>query len=218
MPRRIAYGPGTPCWIDHSTVDLTGAKQFYATLFGWEFTRENDHGYHLIRLAGEIIGGLGKSPMDSGFGSSWNVYLAAKDLDQTQAEVRRLGGRIVLDPVSVGPNGRLCLAIDPVGAAVGFWEGAHDEGMVLADEPGALSGCELWTTQRDLAEEFYEGLFGDAATDLTICSSSRTCWLPFLGSRGREAVEEAALSAGARLLEPGILADPWGAVFGLTEN
>ena len=234
MPRRTSYGPGTPCWVDHVTVDLTGAKQFYGGLFGWEFTRENDRGYHLITLRGEIIGGLGPSPTGMAPGSSWNVYLASKDLDHTRKEVGGLGGRVVMGPVPAGEDGRLCLAVDPSGAAVGFWEGGRDEGVVLVDEPGALCACELHTARPDAAEGFYRGLYGDVS--LVIRPSSRTGWVPFFGSPGvpgtvaaqaagntggAGSTEDAggtaaALAAGARSLGPGLFADPLGAVFGLT--
>ncbi|MER5644320.1 VOC family protein [Streptosporangium sp. NPDC002524] len=228
MPRRTSYGPGTPCWVDHVTVDLTGAKQFYGGLFGWEFTRENDRGYHLITLRGEIIGGLGPSPTVMAPGSSWNVYLASKDLDHTRAEVVDLGGRVVMGPVPAGEDGRLCLAVDPSGAAVGFWEGGRDEGVVLADEPGALCACELHTARPDAAEEFYRGLYGDVP--LVIRPSSRTGWVPFFGvPHAAEGIGNAgstedtrgaaaALAAGARPLESGLFADPLGAVFGLTDG
>jgi hypothetical protein len=114
-----------------------------------------------------------------------------------------------MGPVPAGDDGRLCLAVDPSGAAVGFWEGGRDEGVVLVDEPGALCSCELQTTRQDLAEEFYQGLYGD--TPLTIRPSSRTGWVPFFGGEDTEA----ALADGARLLDSGVLADPLGAVFGL---
>ncbi|MEU8204075.1 VOC family protein [Streptosporangium sp. NPDC049046] len=195
MPRRTAYGPGTPCWVDHITVDLTGAKQFYGGLFGWEFTRENDRGYHLITLRGEIIGGLGPSPMGMAPGSSWNVYLASKDLDHTRTEVGLLGGRVVMGPVPAGETGRLCLAVDPSGAAVGFWEGGRDEGVVLVDEPGALCACELHTARPDSAEEFYRGLYGDVPA--VIRSSSKTGWVPFFGIQDAENTESSGSDEGS---------------------
>lgn len=164
--------------------------------------------------------------MGPAFGSSWNVYLAAKDLGHTRTEVGRLGGRIVMGPVPAGENGRLCLAVDPSGAAVGFWEGGRDEGVVLVDEPGALCACELHTSGRETATEFYRGLYGDAP--LVIRPSARTGWVPFFGAGAgagdgdgdgdgdAAGAVAAALAAGARPLEGALLADPLGAVFGLT--
>ncbi len=154
--------------------------------------------------------------MGPAFGSSWNVYLAAKDLGHTRAEVGRLGGRIVMGPVPAGENGRLCLAVDPSGAAVGFWEGGRDEGVVLVDEPGALCACELHTSGQEAATEFYRNLYGDVP--LVIRPSARTGWVPFFGAGDGDSAGAvaAALAAGARPLENGLLADPLGAVFGLT--
>ncbi|MEU4830512.1 VOC family protein [Streptosporangium sp. NPDC023615] len=236
MPRRLSYGPGTPCWVDHVTVDPTGAKRFYGDLFGWEFVKENGRGYHLITLRGEIIGGLGPSPMGPAFGSSWNVYLASKDLARTREEVGRLGGRVLVGPVPAGGDGRLCLAVDATGAAVGFWEGGRDEGVVLVDEPGALCAAELHTPAPDAAEEFYRNLYG--GTTPVIRSSPRGAWVPFFGAGDpapdradrtdqadradrtdradrMDRVTRAARAAGARPLGDGLFADPLGAVFGL---
>lgn len=169
-------------------------------------------------------------------GSSWNVYLASKDLDHTRTEVGRLGGRVVMGPVPAGEDGRLCLAVDPSGAAVGFWEGGRDEGVVLVDEPGALRACELHTARPGAAEEFYRGLYGDVP--LVIRPSSRTGWVPFFGvseiqdtgatedagntgsegKAGSAGTAAAAPAAGARPLGSNLFADPLGAIFGLTSG
>ncbi|GAA3005710.1 hypothetical protein GCM10017559_29320 [Streptosporangium longisporum] len=117
--------------------------------------------------------------MGPAFGSSWNVYLASQDLARTRDEVGRLGGRVVMGPVPAGGNGRLCLAVDPVGAAVGFWEGGSDEGVVLVDEPGALCAAELHTPAPEAAAEFYRNLYG--GREQVIRSSPRGAWVPFFG-------------------------------------
>lgn len=148
MPRRTSYVDGTPCWIDHVGVDPTGAKDFYATLFGWEFRPEGGRGYHLVLLGGEIVGGLGPSPAGPRFGSAWTVYLAAKDLDAAGRRAERHGAHVVVAGVPAGGNGRLSLAVDPLGAAFGLWQGAHDEGVVVVDEAGALTGAALHTPRR----------------------------------------------------------------------
>ena len=32
-----SYKQGTPCWICLGTPDVDSGKQFYSTLFGWEY-------------------------------------------------------------------------------------------------------------------------------------------------------------------------------------
>jgi hypothetical protein len=123
-----------------------------------------------------------------------------------------------MGPVPAGGNGRLCLAVDPAGAAVGFWEGGRDEGVVLVDEPGALCAAELHTPAPDTAAEFYRGLYG--GTGQVIRSSSRGVWVPFFGTGdpGAEETTRTVLAAGARPLGGGLFADPLGAVFGLSAS
>ncbi|MCX5304635.1 VOC family protein [Streptomyces sp. NBC_00160] len=159
MPRRTSYQPGVPCWVDCITPDLTGAQRFYGALFGWEFTDEGGS-YRLASLDGELIGGLGTAPPGRWSGAAWNVYLATKDADRTRADVEDRGGTVVMGPVPAGEDGRLFLAVDPQGAPVGFWEGHHAQGVVLADEAGAVCGHDLVVPRADAAERFYGGLFG----------------------------------------------------------
>jgi predicted enzyme related to lactoylglutathione lyase len=236
MPRRTGYRPGSPCWVDCITPDLSGTRAFYAALFGWEFTEEGV-GYQLVRLGGEIIGGLGAAPPGLPPAAMWTVYLATKDADATCAQVRELGGRTVMGPVAAGADGRLSLAVDPSGAPVGFWEGHHDVGVVLADEPGTVCGFELRTPWRERAETFYGGLFGCTVTGeapslslelagspvarLTrIESGEQPYWLPHFGVLDVADAVARACARGALLShagpgEPSLLRDPWGARFAL---
>ncbi|WP_164416071.1 VOC family protein [Streptomyces salinarius] len=195
-------------------VDPTGARDFYAAVFGWEFRREGSRGYHLILLGGEIVGGLGPSPAGPRFGSAWSVYLAAKDLDAAQLRAERHGARVLAGGVPAGGNGRLSLAVDPVGAPFGLWQGAHDEGVVLVDEPGALTGAALHTPRPGDSAAFYREVCG-AHPSTERADVPR--WVPSFGVRGTGAFGNRARAAGARSLAPGLFADPWGAVFAVTE-
>ncbi|WP_051781649.1 MULTISPECIES: VOC family protein [unclassified Streptomyces] len=223
MPRRTSYRPGVPCWVDCITPDLTGAQRFYGDLFGWEFADEGGN-YRLAVLDGELIGGLGTAPPGRWSGAAWNVYLATKDADRTRADVEDLGGTVVMGPVPAGEDGRLFLAVDPQGAPVGFWEGHHAQGVVLADEAGAVCGHDLVVPRADAAERFYGGLFGfrtgrrraegeDAAGDegrltlelhgtawagLVEDTAAQPGWIPYIGVRDLAASQAAALAAGAQ--------------------
>ncbi|MFJ5547854.1 VOC family protein [Streptomyces sp. NPDC093225] len=195
-------------------VDPTGAKDFYAAVFGWEFRREGGRGYHLILLGGEIVGGLGPSPAGPRFGSAWSVYLAAKDLDAAGRRAEQHGARLLVRAVPAGGNGRLSLAVDPVGAPFGLWQGAHDEGVVLVDEPGALTGAALQTPRPEESAAFYHGVSGThPATE----RADAPRWVPSFGVTDVGAFEDLARAAGARSPAPGLLADPWGAAFAVTE-
>ncbi|MGW2701596.1 VOC family protein [Streptomyces sp. NPDC001340] len=236
MPLRTRYAAGTPCWVDCITPDLSASQAFYAALLGWEFTSERA-GYHLATLGGRIVAGFGASPAGLPPNATWNVYLATKDADHTCGQVGALGGRVVMDPVPAGDDGRLFLAVDPSGVVVGFWEGHHDEGVVLADEPGAVSGHELRVPDAVRAARFYGELFGyrlvsqDERLELDLNGSAearvlesdqgRPLWLPYFGAADPADGVRRALALGATVVrsgpgEPTVLRDPWGAEFGLT--
>ena len=166
----------------------------------------------------------------------WTTYLATKDADHTCWRVAELGGAVVMGPVPAGQDGRLFLAVDPAGAPVGFWEGHHAQGVVLADEPGAVCGHELRTLDRTGADGFYGGLFGYElvrrdgvdvleldGVDRAVLSGSgsvRPHWLPLFGAAPPQPVVARALALGARLTRQdaggaAVLRDPWGARFGV---
>lgn len=157
--------------------------------------------------------------MGPGYGSSWSVYLAAKDLGYSQRRAEESGARFTVSAVPAGTNGRFSLGVDPHGAAFGLWEGHHDEGVVLVDEPGALVGAALHSTDPAAQEAFYRGVFGAGVADEThrVTGEGRqvTRWVPCFGVTERTAFETRARGAGAEVLAPGLLSDPWGSVFGV---
>ncbi|WP_031075994.1 VOC family protein, partial [Streptomyces sp. NRRL WC-3742] len=158
MPRRTRSPHGTPCWVDCITPDLSGSRAFYSALLDWEFVTESP-GYHLAVLRGRAVCGFGAAPAGLPPRAAWNVYLATDDADLTCERVWHQGGRVVMPPVPAGA-GRLLLAVDALGATVGFWEGERAVGGVLVDEPGALCGHELRVQAAGCAEAFYGELFG----------------------------------------------------------
>lgn len=160
MPRRTSYAPGVPCWVDCLTPDPVATTAFYAELFGWHRQAESQMpGYALLRPAENVgpsvIGGLAKSP--GGGPASWTSYLACSNLSLSVALAAAAGCRIILPPVSVG-SGSVAIATDPAGGTFGFFKGASDEGIVLVDEVGALSGHVLLAPDPRASAAFYQGL------------------------------------------------------------
>lgn len=230
MPVRSSYPVGMPCWIDCITGDVAASTAFYGALFGWTFADEGrDH--HLVLRDGAVVGGLGAAPPDRPGPAFWTTYLASKDLPATVIAVRANGGQIVMPPMPAGPNGQLCLALDPSGAAVGFWQGARADGIVLVDEPGAMVWHELRTPSAAVLS-FYSRLFplsaepdgaavrvrlGDEpAFSIHECAGAAR-WIPQFGAESPDELAERAVALGASRV-PGdavVLRDPAGATFGV---
>lgn len=67
---------------------------------------------------------------------------------------------MLVEPVDVGPPGRLAVMEDPVGAAFAIWQAGAREGAGLVNEPGAWAMSTLLTTEPERAQAFYGELFG----------------------------------------------------------
>lgn len=220
MPRRTTYSPGTPCWVDCLTPDPAATQACYADLLGWTFSTEQV-GYALIRRAvdGGIVGGLGASTVGQSL-AHWQVYLATKDVDASAQQLKELGGTVVAGPFPAGAAGRIVLAVDPLGAPFGLWEGHRREGVVLIDEPGATCWHELRTPDVPAAGSFYGGLFPGHfdASALTPSGQARTFtgWVPYFGTRDAAGLYARAMSAGCAV-QGALVTDPWGATFGVRQ-
>lgn len=228
MPRRETYAQGSPCWVDYMAADPEGAREFYATLFGWTFDEPEEYGYRLARQAGEVVGGFGRVPPGRGLTPTWNTYLAAKDADAVAGRVTALGGTVVFGPLGAGEDGRFLFAVDATGASVGFWQGHWAEGIVLVDEHGATCGHELWAADPAAAGAFYAGLFGEEPAHgrevRGVPHGVSPQWVSYFLVDDVPSAAVAAERAGGRVAEvrddgrEAVVRDPWGALFGVRDG
>ncbi|MGI5154042.1 VOC family protein [Microbispora sp. CA-102843] len=218
MPIHEHYEPGSPCWVDYAALDPEGARAFYGELFGWTF--DESGGYEYIRLGERIVGGFGRVPPGQRLPASWNTYLAVADADAAAERVRKWGGTVVFGPIDAGHDGRLLFAVDPSGAAVGFWQGHRPDGVVLVDEPGTWCRHELWTDDPARCAAFYAAVFDGAGSQAVSGRGPRPRWMTFFLTGDGPATLAAAERRGAEIAaEHGratVLRDPWGALFAVT--
>ncbi len=162
MPTRDTPWPnGTPCWVDYGAADIDAARAFYADLFGWEYTGgEPEYGGYLnATLKGEQAAGLGPR-MDPSQPVAWTTYFATDDSDATVGRIREAGGTVVMEPMEVGPFGRMTIALDPQGNAFGLWEAGQHTGYRIYNEPGSLVWNEAAVDDPEAARAFYGAVFG----------------------------------------------------------
>jgi predicted enzyme related to lactoylglutathione lyase len=151
---------GTPTWIDLGIPDLAIARDFYGALFGWEFAdsgAEAGH-YTMCLLRGRPVAALAPTSADES-AHWWNVYLATDDCDATVARITAAGGRLVLPTTDVPGQGRMAIAIDPVGGQFGLWQAGGHVGCALVNEPGTLIRNDLVTADPEPARRFYAEVF-----------------------------------------------------------
>ncbi|KAA2252698.1 VOC family protein [Solihabitans fulvus] len=151
--------PGSPCWVELATSDLSASTRFYESVFGWEYEPRRDAEgveYTVATLFGEPVAGLRHYPGEI---LDWTLYLAVEDLDTSIRTVRRFGGHVIEPrPHQVPGVGAKVLIDDPSGATVGLCQPAADWGFT-AGVPGALVWVEFVTRKATLADRFFGRLF-----------------------------------------------------------
>jgi uncharacterized protein len=162
MPTRDTPWPnGTPCWVDIGVSDMEAAQAFYAELFGWDYTGGAPEfgGYLSATRNGRMAGGMGPQ-MDPDDPQRWTTYFAADDAAATAARIKEAGGRVIVEPMQVGPMGTMVIALDPQGNPFGLWQSGLNTGVQIHNEPGALAWTEAMVDDTAAAKEFYTAVFG----------------------------------------------------------
>ncbi|WP_322747074.1 MULTISPECIES: VOC family protein [unclassified Frankia] len=153
--------PGTPTWIDLGIPDIQRAKEFYGTLFGWEFEEGPPEagGYTMCLLRGQPVAAVMANPDPNATSFWWNLYFATDDADGTAKHIADAGGQVVVAPIDAMDAGRMAIALDPTGAQFGLWQGRMHPGARIVNEPGSLAWNELRTPTADAARPFYQAVF-----------------------------------------------------------
>ena len=162
MPTRDTPWPnGTPCWVDYGAADLEATKAFYASVLGWEYAGGQPEfgGYLTVMRNGRMAGGMGPQ-QDPNDPPRWTTYFAADDAAATAARIKEAGGRVLVEPMQVGPMGTMAIAVDPQGNPFGLWQSGFNTGVQIYNEPGALAWNEAMVGDTAAAKQFYSAVFG----------------------------------------------------------
>ncbi len=162
MIEDASFVPGLVCWIDVSTADPAGTRDFYAELFGWTYQIDPDPGsghYTTALCAGRPVAGLAGVPVQAEQAVTWTLYLASENVAHTAELFIYWGGQVLYGPADVPGQGRVLIGADPTGGVIGFWQPAMPR-TLYATEPGSLIWAELNTWDGACADEFFANLFG----------------------------------------------------------
>ena len=177
MSERDAYEPGVPCWVDTLPPDLDAALSFYGELFGWEFVGPGPGEYHVARVRGRDVAGVGPQPAGGAPPvPAWNTYVAVGSADDAAARATGAGGTVLMAPFDVLPAGRMAVIADPDGAAFCLWEARDREGAQLVNEPGAWTMSVLNSRDPERAKAFYGELFGWTTETFTMPGGEISMW------------------------------------------
>ena len=151
-----------PVWIDLSSTDPAGARDYYKKLFGWTAEPEKDPnagGYALARIGGKDVAGIGGTQDPNG-PSAWMVYIGTSDAAATAKKVEAAGGKVVAPPFEVLDSGTMAVFQDPSGAFIAAWQPKTMNGFEVVRKPNAYSWAELNARGFEKAADFYHKVFG----------------------------------------------------------
>lgn len=127
---RLVNVPGALTWNELATKDVERAKEFYGALFNWGFEAIDGGGgmqYTLILNSDRSNGGIREqSEIEAGIPPNWVPYFAVDSVDDSVAKAGELGGRVLVQPMTV-PAGRFAAIGDPQGAVFAVFEGDFDD-------------------------------------------------------------------------------------------
>lgn len=174
MPGPVSHGRFI--WYDLMTPDPDGATDFYTQVAGWTETpweggeAEDGSGPYMMWTAGDQpIGGKMKLPEEAqarGAPTHWLAYVTVPDAGAVATRAEELGGKVLVDPVTMGEVGTFAVLQDPQGvtfAVITPKDGA--EGEVPPPSEGHFSWHELLTTDYEAAFGFYSDIFGWEKTE-----------------------------------------------------
>jgi predicted enzyme related to lactoylglutathione lyase len=223
MGTRTEHTPGTFSWVDLTTSDAAGAKEFYGALLGWDFEDNEIPGggsYTMCKVGGEYVAAIPDSTDEHP--PHWNSYVTVASADETAAKAEELGGDLIERPFDVMEAGRMALLVDPTDAMLCIWEPGDSIGAGRVNDPGSLTWNELHTPDPTRALEFYTGLFGwsteamdtQGGPSYTVVTVGERAnggvmetqqgeppnWLPYFAVEGRDRAAEEASRLGAQEL------------------
>ncbi len=150
-----------PAWIDLSSADPEGSRNFYTQLLGWDIQVNPDPqygGYAMAQDAGVGLAGVGPK-MDPNAPTAWNLYIGTDDAAALAQRVTDNGGKVVMAPFDVGDQGKMTVFQDPSGAFISAWQASGMRGFV-SHQPGAFDWGELNARNVASVLPFYEKVFG----------------------------------------------------------
>lgn len=118
--------PGAFTWEELIAPGAASAAPFYEAVVGLRYVEvpmEGGSTYGGLSLDGtsdSVVGGLMEPPMP-GIPPHWSIYFGCADVDATTAEVKELGGSVMVEPFDI-PVGRMSVVADPQGAVFNLFQ------------------------------------------------------------------------------------------------
>ncbi|WP_249151245.1 VOC family protein [Bradyrhizobium liaoningense] len=162
----VADQLGRFAWYELLTTNVAAARDFYLRVVGWgaKDTSTSSLAYTEVSAGDTPIGGFMELPEEAlqlGATPRWVGYVAVDDIEAAAAQIKRLGGAVLVPPTDSN-IGRIAVVADPQGATFALVTvPAHrDRKPIGLDGPGRVGWHELLASNRRDIFDFYGRLFG----------------------------------------------------------
>jgi predicted enzyme related to lactoylglutathione lyase len=157
--------PGKFIWADIFTSDVSGARRFYAEMFGWEWrwiSENPDHPYGMFYLDGVAVAGVAhrEAPDEDKAYGRWVYYIATGNVAEAVLAATDRGGRTLMARHSVARRGDFAILADPEGAPFGVMHSSSGDPPDFRAEIGEWIWISLFSRDAAEASKFYGSLFG----------------------------------------------------------
>ena len=105
--------------------DAAATRTFLEALFGWSFGGEAASPSVQVGASPQLSAHL--SELAEEWGPYVTFYVQVDKLEPLLESVRELGGKVLVEPVQVGDQGRFAWITPPEGQIIGLWETATSE-------------------------------------------------------------------------------------------
>ena len=153
-------------WFELMTTDLDKAVSFYGQVVGWDVRDSGMPGmpYMIFGKDGKDVGGMMSwSSLGETKPTKWMGHIHSRDVDAETTAVVAAGGKLYRPPQEIPGVGRFGVVADPQGAEYLLFQPnppMEAPARLRPTEPGAVGWCELATTDRGKAWDFYSGHYG----------------------------------------------------------
>ena len=117
---------GSVGWIDMSTGDAHGVRDFYKAVVGWGTEDVDMGGYadYVMKApgSGDAVAGICHARgSNAELPPGWLIYIVVEDVEVSAAACSEHGGKVIVEPRGLA-GGRFCVIEDPGGSVAALYQ------------------------------------------------------------------------------------------------
>jgi predicted enzyme related to lactoylglutathione lyase len=116
-------------WIDLTVLNAKQVRDFYSGVIGWKpeevpMGDYSDYNMTSPESGTPSAGICHKRGVNANLPSQWMAYFIVADMKESLTKVSKLGGKIIIEPKTMGEHGSIAVIEDPAGAVCALFEQA----------------------------------------------------------------------------------------------